>query len=539
MKNLRKIANSKLIIPAVIILISLLAIWPFFQKGYFESHDGEWMVIRFSAFHQSLRSGQFPVRYVERLNNNYGYSVLNFLYPLPFYLSEIPKIVGFNFVDSVKVTFVISTLISILAMYWALSQYFKNTASFTGSVLYLFAPYRFVDLYVRGSLGENMAFAIVPFILGSIFKISKDEQIYFPLLSLSVALLIVAHNVIAILFIPFFIVLTFTLSKKSFLKSLVFITIGILISSFFWMPALFDLQFVRLSQIKVSEAADHLIPFSKLIYSKWGFGAIPSQPDGFSAQIGVLSAVIFIATLYLSFKNKQKNLFINVLIVIFLLSIFFITPFSSYIWKNIPFIDVIQFPWRILSLIVFITAVFSAYLVDKIGKSYLWILIICTAIISTLIYTKPNVFVKREEGFYTTNESSTTVKDEYLPLWVKEKPASRSQEKVTIPNNSQIIEKNIGTLKYSMTIESQQDSSVQINTIYFPGFKAKLDGKNVPIEYDNPYGLMQIKLPKGTHNVIINFGKTPVHLTSEIISLNALLITGFLFIYSWRKKVIS
>lgn len=536
MKNLKRLATSQLVIPFVIILISLLGLWPFFNHGYFTSHDGEWMVIRFSAFHQTLRSGQFPVRYVERLNNNYGYPVLNFLYPLPFYLSEIPKIVGFNFVDSVKVTFVISTLVSVLAMYWALSQYFTSSASLAGSILYLYAPYRFVDLYVRGSIGENMAFAIVPFILGSIFKISKNKQIYFPVLSIAVALLVVAHNVIAILFIPLFILLTFTTSKKNFFKSLAFIIIGILISSYFWMPALLDLQFVRLSQIKVSEATDHLIPFSKLIYSTWGYGANPSQEGGFSAQIGILSAAIFLTTLYLSIKSKQKNLFINNLIVIFLLSIYFISPLSFYVWKNIPIVDIIQFPWRILSLIVFTTAIFSAYTIDKVGKSYLWILLVCAAIISTIMYTKPNLFVQRGEGFYTTNESSTTVKDEYLPLWVKENPASRANEKVTIPEGSQIIEKNISTLRYSLTMESKQDSSMQINTIYFPGFNAKLDGKNVPIDYHNSNGLIQIKLPKGTHNVIINFGKTPVHLASEIISLIALTLVGVLLLYEWRKQ---
>jgi len=92
--------------------ISLISIWPFFKKGYFESHDGEWMVIRFSAFHQTLADGQFPVRFVDRLNNNYGYPVLNFLYPLPFYLAEIPKILGFGFVDSIKIVFAASAIAS-------------------------------------------------------------------------------------------------------------------------------------------------------------------------------------------------------------------------------------------------------------------------------------------------------------------------------------------------------------------------------------------------------------------------------------------
>src|SRR3989344_5861086 len=133
----------------LIIVLSLIALWPFFKPGYFESHDGEWMVIRFSAFHQTLTNGQVPVRFVDRLNNNYGYPVFNFLYPLPFYLAEIPRILGFGFVDSIKIVFVVSTVASAVAMFWALSQVFNKWAVFAGMVLYIFVPYRFVYLYVR------------------------------------------------------------------------------------------------------------------------------------------------------------------------------------------------------------------------------------------------------------------------------------------------------------------------------------------------------------------------------------------------------
>src|SRR3990167_10036650 len=123
---------------ALIIFLSLLSLWPFFKRGYFESHDGEWMVIRFSAFHQTLSSGQFPVRFVDRLNHNYGYPVLNFLYPLPFYLAEVPKALGFGFIDSVKITFISSTFASAFAMYWALIQIFTKWADFAGAIVYIF-----------------------------------------------------------------------------------------------------------------------------------------------------------------------------------------------------------------------------------------------------------------------------------------------------------------------------------------------------------------------------------------------------------------
>ena len=124
----------------ILTAISLIALWPFFKKGYFESHDGEWMVIRFTAFHQTLASGQFPVRFVDRLNNNYGYPVLNFLYPLPFYLAEIPKLLGFGFVDSIKSIFILSSVFSVVAMFWALSIVFN----FCLSSAFLFCFFIFI-----------------------------------------------------------------------------------------------------------------------------------------------------------------------------------------------------------------------------------------------------------------------------------------------------------------------------------------------------------------------------------------------------------
>src|SRR3989304_7647293 len=98
----------------ILVVVSLIAIWPFFKKGFYESHDGEWMIIRFTAFHQTLRAGNFPVRFTDRLNNNYGYPVLNYLYPMPFYLSEVPKSLGFSFIESVKILFAASAVFSTL-----------------------------------------------------------------------------------------------------------------------------------------------------------------------------------------------------------------------------------------------------------------------------------------------------------------------------------------------------------------------------------------------------------------------------------------
>ncbi len=532
----QKFITRKLLI---LFFLSLIAVWPFFRKGFFESHDGEWMVIRFSAFHQTLANGQFPVRFVDRLNNNFGYPVMNFLYPLPFYLSEIPKIIGFNFINSVKITFVLSTIFSVPFMYWALLQFFSKEASLAGTIVYLFIPYRFVDLYVRGSIGESVAFAFIPLILGSIIKISKGEKVYLPILSASTALLILAHNVIAVLFLPILILLSLFIIQTEKLKIIGAFLFGLLISAFFWLPALYDLQFVKLPHIKVSNVSDHLVPFSKLVIPSWGFGPSPQDANGFSVQLGIVAIALFISAAYFQFVTKKKSSLIIFLLIIFLACSWLMTKSSSFFWENIPHVSIIQFPWRLLSLIVFTSAILAAFTVDSAKKDKLaiTILLIGASIISTVVYTKPSKFVNRGDGYYSTNEDTTTVKDEYMPIWVLEKSGNRAEQKIEVEKPAQIASSIIRPTKYEAEINTPENTSVKVNTIYFPGWQAYVDKKIAKINYlNNPNGLITFELPRGDHQVIIVYGKTPAHLFSEIVSMLALIGTGLYFLILWRKE---
>ena len=520
----------------ILILLSIIALWPFFKKGYFESHDGEWMVIRFSAFHQTLSAGQFPVRFVDRLNNNYGYPVLNFLYPLPFYFAEIPKALGFGFVDSVKIIFVFSTVSSVVTMYWALSQVFDKRAGFAGAALYLFVPYRFLDLYVRGSLGEGVAFMFVPLILGSIFKIKKGQKIFLPILAFATAGLILSHNVTAAVFIPFFVFFSYLVTKKlrMFLSAYV---LGIAMSSFFIIPALHDLRYVKLSQIRISELQDHLVSLHKLIIPSWGYGPNPNSPDGLSPQLGIVTVGIFAITLFLVVTRKIKDRLIIYCLLAVVLSAVLMTKTSLPVWQAIPSADIIQFPWRLLSAVVFIAAFLAAYQVNiSEKKSLLAVLVVIAAFVSTILYTKQAVFVARGDSFYSTNEDTTTVRDEYLPLWVKEKKQNRAYKKIEIIGDGQIIRENIQASKYQAIISAKENIQVVVNTIYFPGHQVKAYGLEAPIKYDNQYGLITFQLPEGNRTVIISYGRSPIHLISEAISLAALFTGGGYFYYLWRKQ---
>src|SRR3990172_8011075 len=92
--------------PLFVLAIALIVVlWPLMGKGFYISDDGEWMVIRLTAFYQSLADHQFPVRFLGRLNNSYGYPVSNFLYPGFLYIGSLLHFLGLSFVTSVKFVF--------------------------------------------------------------------------------------------------------------------------------------------------------------------------------------------------------------------------------------------------------------------------------------------------------------------------------------------------------------------------------------------------------------------------------------------------
>lgn len=523
----------------IIFILSTVAIWPYLSRGFPQTHDGEWMIIRFSAFHQTLRSGQFPVRFVDRLNNNYGYPVVNFLYPLPFYLAEIPKLTGFGFTGSIKTLFAVSSIVSAFSAFWFLSQKFSKIASLAGTVVYLYIPYRFADLFVRGSVGENLAFVFIPLCFGAILKIKKGEKKYLPVLSITAAALILSHNVIAILFLPLLVAFTFLTLKNDKMKAILMVALGIASSAFFWLPAIYDLPYVRLSQIKVSEITNHLVPITKIIVPSWGYGPNPNAADGISVQLGIVSLFLLAsATTAVVFSKKRENIML-LFIALYFIIFFLMTKHSAFFWEKIPIVDVIQFPWRLLSVIVFISAFLAAMLTDySEKKKSVAILLILGSIFSTFLYTFPSKLVYFPDDYYQTNEDTTTVRDEYLPLWVKQEANERAATKIEIPQTAKAESIRIRPAKYMAKITASEEITLTVNTIYFPGWRASVDNMNAAIDYQNPKGLITFKLPKGQHDVIIKYGKTPVHLLAELVSISSLIVTGFLF-SRWRRKNFS
>jgi len=83
------------LITALLIAVSLPAIYQIITPGYFPIHD-DTQVVRVQQMYQALSAGQFPVRWVPDLGYGYGYPIFNFYNPLPYYIGGLFAIITGN-----------------------------------------------------------------------------------------------------------------------------------------------------------------------------------------------------------------------------------------------------------------------------------------------------------------------------------------------------------------------------------------------------------------------------------------------------------
>ena len=510
-----------------VVVLSLLILWPPFRSGYWESDDGEWMVIRFSAFHESLRDGHFPVRWTQRLNHHYGYPVFNFLYPLPFYLAEIPHLVGFGFVDSVKLVFGGSVVLAAIGMY-LFAKKWGEIPAFIASLVYIYAPYRAFLLYTRGSLGESVALAVVPFVFFFADRIVRKPNWRSVIgMGAAYAALIMSHNVIALLFIPVLLFYLGNLIHKSknrlyaLRSALSAVLLGLALSAFFWIPALWDLQFTKAGGIRIADYQSYFLDLKRLV-----------------SMLGIVPlAFVALATM------KKKWFFPAVALVAAL----FIHPISSSVTKLLPIIEKIQFPWRIATVFMFASAASAGLVTREIRKifknSQVVALLISLALFAAVLPATKNIkFVDREEGFYSTNDDTTTVQNEFTPIWVSQDPTDKPEtpfEITATQETYQILQQELRTGKYYLQIRLQEPAKITFNTHYFPGWRVYVDGKEIAFNPEETDGLLQVTVTPGQdklRDIKAVFEKTPVRQLAESLSLIALIAIFAIAIFKKLPK---
>ena len=155
----------KKILVGLFFTLSILATcWSLLHPTFFRVHDFV-HAARIVEMLRGLNDGQFPVRWSANFGFGYGMPLYEFYAPLPYFVGAGLMWLGMDVVTAIKILYIITAVGAWWGMYKLGSSLFGRASGILAAVAFTLAPYRALNLYVRGALSESWAIMFFPWIL--------------------------------------------------------------------------------------------------------------------------------------------------------------------------------------------------------------------------------------------------------------------------------------------------------------------------------------------------------------------------------------
>ena len=535
-----------------LLLFAVLAVAPMLIRGIPGGNDA----VQHYEFAQqvvdAVRSGEIFPHFAGNANHGFGDVGLRVYPPLSYYALAIGYFAfGDWFTASIAVFFLIFLIGGIGVFLWS-REFFDLNSSLAAAAIYIFAPFHLNEIYNNFLYAEFAAGAILPFCFLFLTRVIRDGNLHNILfLSISYAFLISTHlpiTIIGSIALAIYAVATIRLSSfTTYARLAISVIFGLLLSSFYWVRMISEMQMVKHSQPKYF--ANIWSYNENFLLSSRTFTDFLN--DGQSLWFGdlMLAATIAIcipAIFVLRRSDKCKNFGVPV-VALLAAAIVFATPISYLIWNNLSLLQKVQFPWRWLNIATLAASVVvgagSVAIYRRTRRSNIDATALALAA-AILPFVFLSAFVVRAPYFSSRSEFADRAKtlsegetfEGWWPVWAKREAFSR-KEKLDAPGRNATVDEWLPT-KRSFSIDEGAASSVSISTFYYPHWVASIEDK--PIETDvSDDGIILLQIPNQRVHLELNFVEPTLVKVSIWISTIAWFLVIGILIFLYTRKVKS
>lgn len=548
----------------LIFLISIITVFDLFiNVGRSANMDGFTHTTTIGLFYNAMRSGEFPVTWVDGFAN-YGYPLGIITHQIPNYLGGIITFLTRNPVVSFNLVCLIGILTSNYFYFFFLRLYMPSLYAFVGTMLFNFAPYRIINLYIRGAIPEAFSNLFLPLILLSLYFFIREKKITGLLIfCLSITGLVLTHPmtliIYAFIFIPyvFFLLISDSQGKLKIssicnFQNLKILTgvffagiIGLGIASYYIIPLNIEIKYFYYGLEKNHLTLGQYLNIGNYFNPNWYFfthnDIFPRGhviQSGLFETIGLLVGIIF---LFFIFWKRQYNKTYEILLFSVLTSIliiFFTTKFSNVFYAHINMLSNIQFPWRMMSAFIFLPPVIIAFILKKINSILLVLFLVGMVCILRFpqLYGKNYTLYPQSSYYFTPLNLHSTVMNTIWSGRSEDYPLKKAKGEI-IAGNGSILRSEGNNKKRDYVIDAKTGVRMVDYTFYFPGWNVYVDNVKTKIEFqdENYRGVITYNVPPGQHRVSLKFEDTNVRKVSKVFSLFFLGI--FICSFIFRQKV--
>jgi hypothetical protein len=588
-----------LIILLALVCLCLSALHPFLQNQMPLTDDGTLHLYRIIALDDAIQqTGQLYPRYAPGLVYGYGAPLFNYFSPLAYYPSVLLHHLGLSYIQAWLGAMCFYIVLAAVGAYCLGAYWTNRTGGFIAAAAYVYAPYFLFDAVRRGTLTEVAALAVLPLVVWAFGRLRQQQTRGAWLLASGIfALFIPLHNIVTILgmilVLPYCALLWLSAAKKfrTFFLLLSAGIVGVLLTTFFWLPALGETGNVKINAIAQNlnfvDVTQSLRPLSDIFIPT--FTADPTQLQQpipiVVGWIPVILAFITMVRFVVKRRNESPTLYamerewggedkivywlfwlcLAITIVMILLNVD--TPLSVWLWRTIPLLGYTQFAWRTLGIASLTLALIAGISIgifsgrpQRIAPTKI-ILFLPSMLLASLIiiYSFPwlvalytplpaDSIVDAQNHERITGQLALSSYSEYLPNSVEIPPDAEKFigqknpfARLTPPAGVTIHEAQWRSTSVTLALTSVTPVTLVFDWLYVPGWSAQFT--NTPssvlplsVKPSAPHGLVSVEIPTGEHILEIGLQNTPLQSLANGISLLA--ISGWLVAFSfWLIKI--
>ena len=578
----RKTAFTRLLPYLMLVLFGLILSGPALIHGFPDlSNDGSDHVRWDSHFATQFWQGELYPRWLSNVTAGLGSASLYFYPPLQSFAASLfqPFVHGrdpYGWLISGYACVLATVLAGITAFIWLRSFAGIGSALF-GAVVYMIAPYHLaIDVYNRGAAAEYWIFVWLPLLMLAARGITAGSRYSTAGLAVSYALCVYSHASVAACSaaLPVAYVLIFSDSKRRWQAALatVFgVLLGVGLAAVFLLPAMLDQSKTWFSTY-ASGWGDYrnwwLFQIRDQITETGTLGTGIPWYLSFKMRVLVITiwTVVFSGTAYwlvrrYSTQGMARRLaafYMGTTVAAFLLML----RQSAFVWKVVPVLPLLQFPFRLSTYLVMAAAVLSclafASLKEK-GARYGTVVIVLSmlgwaaadAVSARQAYSVwryiPPQRAAQAAGLLRTQQ-------EYYSFWPK---TARMPELQPIPELEKFIAANppkqvhltgeaaAGSAmvenwrprRVLLKVDAPAAGQLILNHFYMEGWRARLEGSptELTLKPSRPDGLMVVDVPAGVFNLIVDLPPDPAERTGKLIGLTSLGILAAMLLASATK----
>jgi hypothetical protein len=427
----------------------------------------------------------------------------------------------------------LTLIIAGISMWKFAGQWLSPTQAIAAALFFAPNPYHLSVIFYRSAFAELLASALFPLMLVGAFGVLREQWRRVPLLAFTFAGIWLSNapaGVIATYSLAFILAVGCIIGRS--IRPLVLGGLSLLsgfgVAAFYLVPAWWEQRWVQIAHA----ASTTYDPEKNFLFTR------VNDPEfiQFNWKISAVALVLVLFTaagIALSFRQRRAWPKVwPTLIVLSAACVILMLPPSAWLWRHLPKLRFLQFPWRWLLALSSGFAFFGAA-AGNLKRRVIWWAILITAICGTALTISGDISWSSDdvssvvediraargydgiEGFAPLTAKVDELDDE-LPLVGEYDPSSGDIDEPA--------EAQVNTVRWSaenkvFDVKSEEPVTLALKLLNYPAWQVQVDGNSITGSAATQTGQLLVPLSAGSHHVEVEFRRTTDRTVGSFISV--------------------